>query len=243
MAMAVAYSLFGNIMTHENRGGTLRAYVADTLGSVTALLDSTGAPTYEAEYWPFGELQSESGANVSPWKFGGVLGYCLDSLSELYYIRARHYGYKTGQWITRDLMWPSEPAYAYVKGQPIGRTDPTGLGMAPPEGTDPTVDPIVKFDCVRDWAGLKAGSCDHKTKGDCPAGWKLKSTFWAQCCCTWPRSGGAGGHVFRDRCCILTQLWEGPSRKTCYKILNRQHIFDNTCPKSVKVYDGPPLPD
>jgi hypothetical protein len=44
---------------------------------------ATGVKTYGAKYWPFGEIQSETGTNPSPWSFVGLFGYLRDMSSRL----------------------------------------------------------------------------------------------------------------------------------------------------------------
>jgi len=126
MAMAVVYGNFGGMLVAENRGGTQSDYVADTLGSVATVLNSSGSAAYTAEYWPYGEVRTSSGSNTSPWSFGGLLGYFADG-NDTYYVRARHYMAPTAQWLVRDPIWPFLPAFAYAGGRPIDKSDPSGL--------------------------------------------------------------------------------------------------------------------
>jgi len=130
MAMAVSYGNFCGQLVHENRGGTKRDYVIDTQGSITAVLDGTGTAVYEAEYWPYGEVRTETGANPSPWSFVGAFGYYVDIRNQLSYIRARHYTADKAAWLSTDALWPSEPSHNYVGGRPTTFIDYTGLGAA-----------------------------------------------------------------------------------------------------------------
>lgn len=126
MAMSVVYTNFGGMLVHEDRGGTERQYVSDTLGSLIGELNSTQAITYTAEYWPYGEVQTETGTNTSPWNFVGLLGYLRD-LATLLYVRARHYLNANAMWLTADPLWPVTRAYSYTKMSPIAYTDSSGL--------------------------------------------------------------------------------------------------------------------
>ena len=126
MAMSVVYTTFGGMLIHENRGGTERQYISDPLGSLVGELDSTQAVTYTAEYWPYGEIQTETGTNTSNWSFVGLLGYLKD-LASLLYVRARHYLTQKARWLTVDPLWPNEGAYMYVSGLPASAGDPTGM--------------------------------------------------------------------------------------------------------------------
>ena len=126
MAMAVAYSGFCGELVHENRSGTKRAYVPDTLGSLAAMLDNTGSAVDELQYWPYGEIRNETGANSSPWTFVGLLGYFADGATTLY-ARSRHLALNYAQWLSVDPLWPREQAYQYVAGLPTTEVDPLGL--------------------------------------------------------------------------------------------------------------------
>jgi len=90
--------------------------------------------TYGAEYWPYGEIQTETGTNPSPWSFVGLLGYLRDTASRLY-VRARHYRPGLARWQTVDPLWPDESAYGYASGQTTTLTDPSGL-WAPKPGAE-----------------------------------------------------------------------------------------------------------
>ena len=61
MTITALYTNYDGMLVHEERDGVERAYVPDTLGSLIAEIDSSGAITYEADYWPYGEVRSESG--------------------------------------------------------------------------------------------------------------------------------------------------------------------------------------
>jgi RHS repeat-associated protein len=126
MAMSAVYTTFDGELISEIRGCVESLYVPDTLGSVVEVRNSSGAKVYSAEYWPYGEVQTESGTNPSPWGYVGILGYLKD-LANLLYVRARHYRPNLARWQNVDPLWPSEGAFAYVECEPIGRSDRTGL--------------------------------------------------------------------------------------------------------------------
>src|SRR5579862_1769711 len=157
MAMTVAYSNFCGLLAHENRGGTKSAYVPDTLGSSSAVLDNTGSGVYEAQYWPYGEPRSEAGSNSSPWNFAGFLGYFRD-IASLLYVRARQLALAHGLWSEVDPIWPLDHPYSYARNNPTTHTDPSGQmpgcqGLLPPL-TDPiTQEPIEFFPVPPSWPG------------------------------------------------------------------------------------------
>ena len=127
MAMSVVYSnAFGGVFA-ENRGGVVSIYVPDTQGSTIGLVSSSGVLTDRWVYWPYGEVASRSGTNVTPLTWLGTLGYFLDALPKLFYVRARHLRADLARWLTVDPLWPEQPAYSYCGGKPSWVTDPSGL--------------------------------------------------------------------------------------------------------------------
>ena len=128
MAMSVVYSnAFGGVFA-ENRGGTVSIYVPDTQGSTIGLVSSSGVLTDRWVYWPYGEVASRAGTNVTPLTWLGTLGYYLDQVSKLFYVRARHLRADLARWLTADPLWPRQPAYSYVKCAPTATADRSGLG-------------------------------------------------------------------------------------------------------------------
>jgi RHS repeat-associated protein len=67
----------------------------------------------------------------------------------LYYLRARYYDTATGQFLSRDpMVATTRDPYAYVVGNPLNRTDPTGMwGL-------PDLNPA-------DWVGAVADTATH----------------------------------------------------------------------------------
>ncbi len=119
------YTTINGMLVHESRGGVESFYFPDTLGSLTTVRSATGVKTYGAEYWPYGEIQTETGTNPSPWSFVGLLGYLRDTASRLY-VRARHYRPGLARWQTVDPLWPDESAYGYVNESPMETVDVQG---------------------------------------------------------------------------------------------------------------------
>lgn len=129
MALAVVFSTVNGQIASENRGGTERDYMPDTLGSVAALLDSTQTKTDTWDYWPYGEVAARTGTSTTPFTFVGTLGYFKDLLDKLVYVRARHYQPNYARWLTVDPLWPKEPTYSYSSARPIDRVDPSGKSI------------------------------------------------------------------------------------------------------------------
>jgi RHS repeat-associated protein len=126
MPMSVVYTTFAGAVVREDRGGTVRDYGRDALGSTAALYDESGNKTDEFHYWPYGEVRSHVGSSPTPLTFVGTLGYYMDS-ARRYYVRARVYRADLGRWATKDLLWPMESYYGYGRNQPVRFVDPSGL--------------------------------------------------------------------------------------------------------------------
>lgn len=126
MAMTVCYTTVHGMILHENRGGIETNYVPDTLGNLNQCKNNAGTVTYSAEYWPYGEVRTETGTNPSPWGFVGLLGYLKDTGSRLY-VRARYYRPNFALWQTVDPLWPNLSPYGYCFNNPSYLRDPLGL--------------------------------------------------------------------------------------------------------------------
>ena len=61
----VTYSIFDGEVISEIRDGVERDYLPDPLGSTVALLDNTQTKTDTFSYWPYGEVRSRTGTNVT----------------------------------------------------------------------------------------------------------------------------------------------------------------------------------
>lgn len=129
MAMSAVYTTVGGMLVEEVRGGTVTEYVPDPLGSLAQARNSAGSVVYSAEYWPYGEVRTETGTNPSPWGFVGLLGYFRDALNRLY-VRVRTYRPDLARWTSVDPLWPRQPAYTYVADNPTTYVDPSGLTPA-----------------------------------------------------------------------------------------------------------------
>ncbi len=127
MVASVLYTNFGGMLVHEDRGGVHRTYAHDEMGNTSYLLDDNGI-TDSYEYTPYGTVKSHTGSAVTPFTFIGALGYFSTGLSQFsQYVRARWYSANTGNWGSKDPLWPRQKAYAYVDGNPAMATDPSGL--------------------------------------------------------------------------------------------------------------------
>jgi hypothetical protein len=68
----VSYLTIDEEIFSETRSGVERDYVADSLGSTVALLDSSQTISDTWTYWPFGEVASRTGTNLTPCSSVGL---------------------------------------------------------------------------------------------------------------------------------------------------------------------------
>ena len=103
-------------------------YLVDRLGSVTNIADRTGAIVNQVQYDSYGNVLSETNSSRGDrFKFTGRE---LDSVSGLYYNRARYYDPTTGRFVSDDpLVFNGGDANLkrYASNDPVNNTDPMGL--------------------------------------------------------------------------------------------------------------------
>jgi RHS repeat-associated protein len=109
----------GVIMT-ENITGEVRYLLSDGLGSVRQAVDENAAVVAYNEFDPYGNPVNNGG---EPY---GFTGEWWENEVGLLHLRARWYSVETGTFLSRDSV-EGEPAYAYVRGNVVNRTDPSGL--------------------------------------------------------------------------------------------------------------------
>lgn len=86
MAMTKRYTTVnGQIMFAEqvSEPGKSMALVPDTLGNVIANKDVNGDMVRTCEYWPYGEIRTETSGNPTPFGYGGTWGYYSDPSGRL----------------------------------------------------------------------------------------------------------------------------------------------------------------
>ena len=91
MAMSVSVVTMNGRIVQETRNGVTKNVLSDSLGNVIALADPDGTVTDTFSYWPYGELRSRTGTTNTNFLFVGALGYFVDVLNELTFIRARRF--------------------------------------------------------------------------------------------------------------------------------------------------------
>lgn len=117
------YGPDGNPIEQTN-GTATSFYVHDQIGSTRTLLTTTGTVTGSYDYTPYG-TGTHTGTAATPLQFSGQYN---DTETGLIYLRARYYDPTTAQFLTIDpLLSQTSTPYAYVTGNPLNRTDPSGL--------------------------------------------------------------------------------------------------------------------
>jgi RHS repeat-associated protein len=116
------------ILARTSSGGTTAWYMVDKLGSVHDLANTSGTVIDHVAYDTYGNTLSESSpANGDRFKFAARE---YDSVTGLYFNRARYYDPTTGRFINQDPIHFSAgdtDLYRYVGNSPTNATDPSGL--------------------------------------------------------------------------------------------------------------------
>lgn len=105
-------------------GGTTRLLYADRLGSIVAV-GSGASVTHRYRYGPYGETLAGSSADSIRFRYTGR----EKDTDALYHYRARYYSSAMQRFVSADPigMVGGLSTYAYVEGDPINQTDPSGL--------------------------------------------------------------------------------------------------------------------
>ena len=93
-------STYGSLISHRKAGAST-TYHFDALGSTRALTDESEAVMERYNYTAFGTLLG-SPALLTPFLWGGMVGYYWDAALATQYIRARHYQPAIARWISLD---------------------------------------------------------------------------------------------------------------------------------------------
>jgi RHS repeat-associated protein len=126
--------IYGVGLVYEVRqDGSARYYHYDQIGSTVALSDGTGAITGQADYTPYGALQTATGdlagSQATPFLFVGAFGVITDAATGLHQMRARWYSSHLRRFLSPDPTGFSggENMYGYADDSPMLAVDPTGL--------------------------------------------------------------------------------------------------------------------
>lgn len=107
-------------------------YHSDHLGSSSVITDSIGNSAQQLYYYPYGEIKTNTGSDITKHKFTDQE---YDAETGLYYYGARYYDPKLARFISADTIVPdprnpqSLNRYSYVINNPLSYIDPTGHGF------------------------------------------------------------------------------------------------------------------
>ena len=119
----------GDVVIEQLTGSTPTYLHQDQLGSTRALTNQAGIVVGTETYDSYGNPTISTGTVTSPFGFSGQY---RDAESGLTYLRARYYDPTTAQFLSRDpLVATTRSPYAYVAGDPLNGTDPSGLCWGP----------------------------------------------------------------------------------------------------------------
>jgi RHS repeat-associated protein len=117
----------GGLPVEQIAGSTTTYLHHDHIGSTRLITDSAGATgtATTITYDPYGNSVTTSGSLTSPLGFTGVYA---DGETGLLAATHRYYDPTTAQFLTRDpAVAKTRSPYAYVSGNPLNKTDPSGL--------------------------------------------------------------------------------------------------------------------
>ena len=116
------------VLAQDDGSGNALWHLADHLGTIDGLVDSSGEPVNHFIYDAFGNIIEEGvGAPTSRYRFTGRE---WDQDTGLYFYRARYYDASIGQFISEDPLGLSAGdanTRRYVANNPLTGTDPFGL--------------------------------------------------------------------------------------------------------------------
>lgn len=124
-------SVTANILTggideffKRTEGTNVEHYLTDALGSTLRLTDNSAAKIVDYTYEPYG-VTSADASSTNAFQYTGR----ENDGTGLYYYRARYYDPVLKRFIAEDPigLLGGDNAYAYVEGDPISSTDPSGL--------------------------------------------------------------------------------------------------------------------
>lgn len=116
----------GQLVNERTSNGSYY-YLFDLRGSVAGLTDSSGSMVDKYSYDPYGNLTSPANAApvANPWRYDAAY---FDASTGLYHLGARYYDPKLGRFTQVDPSHRESNSYAFVQGDPVDSSDPSGLG-------------------------------------------------------------------------------------------------------------------
>ncbi|MFG3102682.1 RHS repeat-associated core domain-containing protein [Streptomyces sp. NPDC048182] len=106
------------------RSGKSYYYLTDATGNVLGLVDSAGTRTHTYAYAPTGTARTAPTESVSqPYRYSGA----YSDPTGLYKMGARYYDPALGRFTQPDPSGQEKNLYLYAEGDPVNRSDPSGL--------------------------------------------------------------------------------------------------------------------
>jgi RHS repeat-associated protein len=107
-------------LAYERSNGTIRYYVQDALGSITALTDANGIVTTSYQYDSFGNT-TINGTDYNAFQYTGR----ENDGTGLYYYRFRYYSPEMRRFISQDpvRLFAGLNYYIYTRNNPINKVD------------------------------------------------------------------------------------------------------------------------
>ena len=125
--------LVDQVLADEDSSNDVIWPLADNLGSIRDIVDSTGAVVNHLTYDAYGNITSETASTVD--HIFAYTGRERDEESDLQFNRARYYDAAIGQWISEDpitFMAGDSNLRRYVSNSPASFTDSTGTTVEGP---------------------------------------------------------------------------------------------------------------
>ncbi len=125
------YYIYGDGLVSQINGADHHYYHFDPSGNTLTLSGEAGTITDSYAYEPFGNT-TVNGTTHNPFRFVGRFGV-MDDVNGLHYMRARYYRSDLRRFVSLDALYGevgnplSLNRYQYVGGNPIAKTDSTGL--------------------------------------------------------------------------------------------------------------------
>ena len=119
--------------------GVSRYHGEDPSYNTRLLIEPGGNVSDRFAYKAFGEVWNHLGSGVTPFLFGGALGYFYDAAKRTY-VRARVYDPITGRWISVDPIGfegGDDNLFGFVGNDPVNWVDPMGLQVVARIRTSP----------------------------------------------------------------------------------------------------------
>lgn len=150
-----------NDLIRQYRDGRSHHVIADGFGSTRALIAENGEVTDTFRYDAFGNLIARTGITRIEHLYRGE---ALEPSTGLYYLRARWFDPRVGQFTQADPVEgrPMDPRtrheYAYGKNDPVNRVDPAGTSSLAEVGAALVVASTLAVVAVTatDWWGRRA---------------------------------------------------------------------------------------